>query len=96
MNLSPGMPLGRHSHPNSFSPLIQKRLNLLQGPLSRHSVDVIEFDETEEIEHKIQMSSKSTPSSCHRRRSRFMQKSYDSTDSSNCSGMYGWIILFLL
>ena len=53
------------------------------------------FDETEEIENteieienSIQMSSRSTPSSCRRRRSHFMQKKYDSTstDSSNCSG----------
>ena len=49
------------------------------------------FDETEEIENtlsdSIQMSSRSTPSSCRRRRSHFMQKKYDSTDSSNCSGI---------
>jgi hypothetical protein len=55
------------------------------------------FDETEEIENtqientqieNIEMSSRSTPSSCRRRRSHFMQKKYDSTstDSSNCSG----------
>ena len=52
------------------------------------------FDETEEIENTeiekniIEMSSRSTPSSCRRRRSHFMQKKYDSTstDSSNCSG----------